>query len=147
MVNRTTSHSIKLFLLKVLSNYWTFALLTAGFFTFWQVLKSISKFIMELHPLQCLFLRESNKKQRRDKIISNFIKVDTFHLLWQLSAPGGNFTIWSPSCTLLKRFSSPSSLFFWTRKRTYLDNQLERELTDLSLKLPGCSLFPQTEYE
>ena len=40
---------------------------------FWQVLESLHKFIIELHALQCLFVRGSNKKQSRGRIISNFI--------------------------------------------------------------------------
>ena len=47
---------------------------------FWQVLKSIHKFIIELHALQCLFVRGSNKKQRRGRIISNFTKGETFFM-------------------------------------------------------------------
>ena len=45
---------------------------------FWQVLEYIHKFIIELHVLQCLFVRGSNKKQRRGRIISNFTKEKTF---------------------------------------------------------------------
>ena len=45
---------------------------------FWQVLESIHKFILELHALQCLFVRGSNKQQRRGRIISNFTKEQTF---------------------------------------------------------------------
>ena len=48
---------------------------------FWQVLESIHKFIIELHALQCLFVRGSSKKQRRDRIISNFTKGETFSCL------------------------------------------------------------------
>ena len=44
---------------------------------FWQVLESIHKFIIELHALQCLFARRSNKKQRRGSISSNFTE-ETF---------------------------------------------------------------------
>ena len=60
---------------------------------FWQVLESIHKFIIELHVLQWLFVRESNKKQRRGRVISNFRKRESF---WQPSALGGNLTMWSP---------------------------------------------------
>ena len=46
---------------------------------FWQVLESIHKFITtELHALQCLFVRGSNKQQRRGRIVSNFTKVHFF---------------------------------------------------------------------
>ena len=44
---------------------------------FWQVLESIHKFIIELHVLQCLFVRWSNKKERRGRIISNSTKGET----------------------------------------------------------------------
>ena len=47
---------------------------------FWQVLESIHKFIIELHVLQCVFV-SPNKKQRRGRIISNFIKGETFSSL------------------------------------------------------------------
>ena len=46
-------------------------------------MKSIHKFIIQLHVLQCLFVRGSNKKQKRGRIISNFLKEETFCLLWQ----------------------------------------------------------------
>ena len=46
-------------------------------------MKSIHKFIIQLHVLQCLFVRGSNKKEKKGRIISNFIKEDTFCLLWQ----------------------------------------------------------------
>ena len=49
---------------------------------FWQesifYLESIQKFVVELHVLQCLFVTASNKKQRRGRIISNFLKGETF---------------------------------------------------------------------
>ena len=72
------------------------ALLKAGFFA----LESIHLFIIELHVLQCLFVRESNKKQMRGKIISTLTKGETFHHLWQPCAVTSNLTMWSPSWTL-----------------------------------------------
>ena len=39
-----------------------------------MVLESIHRFIIELHVLQCLFVRGSNEKQRSGRIISNFTK-------------------------------------------------------------------------
>ena len=108
-------------------------------FYFWYVLESIHKCITELHVLQCLFVRGSNKKQRRGRIISNITKRETFFishynqvLLGVISQCG------PPSCTLKKGFPLPFSL---AKKRIYLDIQLKAELTDLFLKLPGCSLF------
>ena len=43
-------------------------------------MESIHKFIVELHVLQCFFVRGSNKKQRRGRIISNFTKGETFFM-------------------------------------------------------------------
>ena len=48
---------------------------------FWQALESLRKFTIKLHVLQCLFVRASNKKQRRGRIISNFTKGETFSSL------------------------------------------------------------------
>ena len=48
---------------------------------FWQVLESVHKFIIEIHILQCLFVRRSNKEQKRGRIISNFTKGKTFSSL------------------------------------------------------------------
>ena len=63
---------------------------------FWQVLESIHKFIIEIHVLECLFVTGSNKKQRKARIVSNFTKGGTFHLLWQPSVLEGNLAMWSP---------------------------------------------------
>ena len=109
-------------------------------FYFWQVLKSIHNFIID--ALQYLFVRDSNKKQRRAIITSNFTKRGKFHLLWQPSALRTNLIMWPSSCTLEKGLSLPFSL---AKKRIYLDTQLKGKLMDLFLKLPGRSLFPQVE--
>ena len=46
---------------------------------FWYVVESIHIFIIEPYVLQCLFVSEPNKKQRRGKIIIlNFTKGGTF---------------------------------------------------------------------
>ena len=103
---------------------------------FWQDLKSIHKFIIELHALQCLFVRRSSKKQRRGRIISNFIKGETFSSL--ISNQVIILQCGPPSCTLPKKISLG-------KKRTYLETQLKGKFTDLFWKLPGCSLFPQAE--
>ena len=69
------------------------------------VLESIHKFIIELHVLQCLFVRGSNKKQRRGRIISNFISYINQVIILQCGPP---------SCTLPKKaFLSPS---VWARR-------------------------------
>ena len=87
-----------------------------------------------------LIVRRYNEKQRRSRIILNFTKVETFHLLWQ-PRDGGNLTMRPPSCTLQKGLPLPFTL---AKKRTYLDTELKEELTDLFWKLPGCSLFQQS---
>ena len=71
MVNVTTSYSSKHFLLEALSNYWTFPLVTTGFF--WQCPK-----YLEFHTLLSLFEKGSNKQQQRGGIITNFTKGETF---------------------------------------------------------------------
>ena len=80
---------------------------------FWQVLESIHKFIIELHVLECLFVRESSKNQRKGRITSIFTKGETFHLLWQPSALGSNFTMWPPFLHLKKSLPFPSA---WPRR-------------------------------
>ena len=100
---------------------------------FWYVLESIHKFITELYGLQYLFVRGSNKKQRRGRIISNFTKGKTFYLLWQPSVLGGNLTM--------------DAAFSLGKKIIYLDTELKAELTDLFWKWPGCSLFSWVRIE
>ena len=113
---------------------------------FWLVMEFIHKFIIEIHVLQCLFVRGSNKKQRTGRIISNFKKGQTFRLLWQISALGDNLTMWlafsHPPPPPKKGLPLPFTL---TKKITYLDTQLKGDLTDLFWKLRGYSLFHQTE--
>ena len=57
----------------------------------------LTPFLSVLFVLQSnnlvLFLKGSNESQRRGRTISNFTKGETFHLLWQPSALGGNFTM------------------------------------------------------
>ena len=77
-VNVTASYSPKHFLLKALNHLLGLCLADIRILYFWQVLKSIFKFIIEVHALQCLFVRRSNKQQRRSRIISNFTKGQTF---------------------------------------------------------------------
>ena len=84
------------------------------FYLYWYVLGSIRKLIIELYVLQWLFVRESNKKQRGDRVISNFTKGETFHLLWQPTALGGNLTMWTPSLHLLRK--AFISLAVWPRR-------------------------------
>ena len=102
MVNVTTSYSPKIISFE---DSLDLCFADSRIFYFWQVLKFIHKFIIELHVLQCLFVRGDNKKQKRVRLISNFAKRETFHLLWQLRALGKNLTMW-PS------FLHPSKMAF-----------------------------------
>ena len=102
---------------------------------FWQVLEYIHQFIIELQVMEWLFLRTSNKTQRRGRIISNFTKKEAFHLLYQPSGLGDNLAMWSLFLnSSIKGFSFPFSL---GKKRIYLENQLKEEFTDLFWKFVG----------
>ena len=92
----------------------------------WQVLESIHKFIIDIHVLQCLFVRGSSKKQRRVRVISNFTKGETFSRL-----------TWTKlySCNVIPF----ASLLHPSKKGLF------PLFTDLFWKFPGCSLFPQAE--
>ena len=84
---------------------------------FWEVLETIHKFIMKLHALEWLFLRGSNKQQRRGKIIPNFTKGQDFYLLLQPSALEGNLIVRSLFLHPTKRHSSsvwPRREYTWT---------------------------------
>ena len=75
---------------------------------FWYLLESIYKFIIELNILQCLFVRKSNKKQRRGRIISNFTKRIDFVIFYDNQVLLEVISECSaPSWTLQKRPSSP----------------------------------------
>ena len=109
---------------------------------FWQVLESIHKFITtELHALQCLFVRGSNKQQRRGRIVSNFTKGH-FFVFYDNQVLLGVISQCGP---LLTHSRKSFPLFSLAKRRIYLDTQLKGELTDLFWKLPRCSLFPQAE--
>ena len=56
---------------------------------FWQFLESIQQFIIEIHALQCLFVRGSNKQERSDRIIYSFTKGQTFSSLMTTKWPWG----------------------------------------------------------
>ena len=90
---------------------------------FWQVLEYIHKFIIELYVLQCLFVRGSNKKQRRGRFSSNFIS----YLVIILScAP--------PSCTLSKKSFFPVQL---GQEEIISGNLIERRIYGFILKIDG----------
>ena len=74
-------------------------------------------FIIELHVLQSLFVRGSNKKQR-GRIISNFISY--------LYQPSDNVAMWSP-LILHPSKKALSFSFSLSKKRTYLETQLKGE--------------------
>ena len=78
MVNKTASYYHQTFAFQGSKLLLGTCFVESRILYFWYVLKSIHKFIIEFHALQCLFVRWSNKKQRRDRIISNFTKGETF---------------------------------------------------------------------
>ena len=91
----------------------------------WQVLESIHIFIIDPHVLQCLFVRRFHKKERRGRIISNFTKGETFHLLGQPSTLGGNLIMRSPFLHPSKKASLsplvwPRREYIWTLRKAYL---------------------------
>ena len=133
----TGLYSPKHFLLKALSNYYTFFLLTAGFFTFersWNLstnfswnYTSCSAYLWEglIKNKGGVGYFQISEKERL------FISYNN-QMLLEVISQCGPFLI-----TSKERF--PLS-FTLTKKRTYLDTQLKRELTYLFLKIPGCSL-------
>ena len=135
MVSVTASYYPKTFAFEASKLLPDICLASSRILYFWYVLKSIHNFILDLHALQLLFVRGSNKKQRRGRIISNFISY--------LHQPSDNIAMWSPFLHPPKK-----GLFFsfsLGKKRIYLETQLKGEFTDLFWKLTGCSLFPQAE--
>ena len=88
MVNLTASYCSKTRAFEGSKLLLDLCLVTVGLFTF-DVLKYIHKFIIELHALQCLFVKGSNKKQRRGTIITNFTKGETFSSLMTIKYSWG----------------------------------------------------------
>ena len=74
---------------------------------FWQFLESIPKFIIQFHALQCLFLRGSNKQQRRGRTISISQKDRLFIFYENQVLLGVIFQSCLVSCTLQETLSSP----------------------------------------
>ena len=96
---------------------------------FCYVLESIHKFITDLHVLQCLFVRGSNKKQRRGRIISNFTKRIDFFISYDDQVL---LEVISQCGPLLAPFKKDLLLpFRLTKKSIYLDTQFKPELPDL----------------
>ena len=135
--------SPKHFLLKALSNFQIFALLTAGLFTFdgfWNLFTNLSKKSMSCNTYFLsgglikgkggAKLFQSSEKERL------FISYDNQVLL-------GIISQCDPPLEPSKK--GLPLLFTLAKKRTYLDTQLKWEYTDLFWKLPGCSLFHQAE--
>ena len=131
MVNVTASYSPKTFSFEGSKWLLDLCLVDSRILYFWYVLESIRKSIIGLHVLQCLFVRESNKKTRRGRIVLNFTKGEPFSPLMTTKCS------WGQSYNLASLLA-PFSL---AKKRIYLDTQLKAELTDLFWKLLGCSLF------
>ena len=147
----------------------TFPLVRIGFFwQFWNLSTNSWFIYSKLHALQYLFVTRSKEEQEKDRIISNFTKIEIF----SISQPnvGGNLTMRSPMLHFLKKaFLSPSVWpgreytwrFIWKksfkkglpspfssfRKIITMGTHLKEELTDLFWKLPGYYIFPQKEQE
>ena len=115
----------KHFLLEALSNYLTFPLVRIGFFwQFWNLSTNSWFIYSKLHALQYLFVTRSKEEQEKDRIISNFTKIEIF----SISQPnvGGNLTMRSPMLHLPKNgFPLTYSL---ARERIYLEIHLKEEL-------------------
>ena len=85
---------------------------------FWEVLESINKFIIEINVLQCLFVRKSNEKQRKGRVISSFTKRETFSSLMTTKCSWDNLTMYSSLLAL--------SFSVWLRReRTWTLNWKE----------------------
>ena len=85
---------------------WKLDLFDSRILCFLYVLESIHKFIIQLHVLQCLFVRWSNKKQRRGRIISYFTNYFS-SLVTAKCSWGESENVTPHSCSLQKRHSSP----------------------------------------
>ena len=85
--------------------------------------ESIHKFFIELHALHCLFVRGSNKQQRKGTIISSFIRGETTKCPRRKSH--------NAAVLLAPSKKGPPLAFSLAKKRIYLDTQLKGELTDL----------------
>ena len=96
---------------------------------FWYVLKSIHKFFIEFHALQCLFVRGSrgSKNEGGVGLFQISQKEIFFHLLWQPGIFGGNIIMQSPFLHPSKKaFLSPS---VWARREyTWTFNRKENLL-------------------
>ena len=99
-----------------------FCLADSRILYFWYVLKSIHKFMVELPVLQCLFVRGLTKSKGRVGLFQISLKERPFHLLWQPSALGCNFTKWHP---LLAPFKKGLPLPFSWPRREYTWHSIE----------------------
>ena len=104
---------------------------------FWNVLESIHKFIIELHDLQCLFVRGSNKKQRRGRIILNFTKRRGFFISYDNQVLLGVISQCGP---LLAPFKKGLPLPFSLAKKRYT-RTLNWKQSLLIYSEIECSLF------
>ena len=134
MVNVTGSCSPKHFLLKALSNYWTFALLTVGFCTFdrsWNLSTNISQSSI---PCSAYLQGSIISNKGGVRLIQISQKDKLFHLYNNQVLLGVKSEFIPPFYYFQKGLLSTFSL---SRNRIYLDTHLKEELTDLIWKLPG----------
>ena len=137
MVNATASYSPKIFSFECSKLLLDLRLADNRILCFWYVPKSIHKCIMELHVLQCLFVRGSNKKQRRCRIISNFTKGENFSSLMKTKYSCGQSHKVVP-------LLAHSPLQF-RQEESIPGHSIERRVYWFVLKIPGFSFYLEQE--
>ena len=142
MINVTVLYYPKHLLLESLINYQTLPLI--NYQTFQNSFNGYWNLSTNFRTPCPALLRWYNKELRRSLIISNFTKGDTFFVAFNKKIPLRVISRLRPLFLhpQKKAFLLPFSL---AQRIIYLDTHLKKELTDLLLKLPECSLFPQAE--
>ena len=110
MFNVTALYSPKHFLLKALSNLLDLCLADSRILYFLTG-PGIYPQIYRIAPcLHCLFVRGSNKQQRRVRLFEISQMDRLFNLLWQPSALGDNLTMRPFSCTSPLQFGQEENI-------------------------------------
>ena len=114
MVSMTASYYPRTFSFEASKLLLDICLADSRILYFWYALKSLHKFIIELHALQCLFVRGLIKNKGGVALFQISQKERLFHFLWQPSTLEGNLIIRSPFLHPSKKaFLSPS---VWARR-------------------------------
>ena len=108
---------------------------------FWYVLESIHKFIIELHALQCLFVRGLIKNKEGEGLFQ-ISQKERLSSLMTTKYSWGNLII-LPSFLHLSKKASLYPVFQFGQEDNVPGHSIEGELTYLFWILPGCSLFPR----